>query len=108
MADISFGRKQLRNPTPANVGSIIAVFTIIAGIILGWIGTAQFIPAGLSSTIQSILGLLIAIANGVKPFFGVETTQQKVNIEDVTAMESKPDLSSIKAAAPNDENLKNQ
>ena len=33
--------------------------------------------------------LLIGIANGVKPFFGVETQQKKVPIEDVAVMDVK-------------------
>ncbi len=84
---MAFGRKQLKNPTPANISSIIAVFTVIASVVLSWVGTANFIPSKPSMMIQSILGLLIAVANGLKPFFGVETRQQSVPTDKVTEME---------------------
>jgi len=84
---MQFGRKQLKNPTPSIVGNVIQVFTVIAACVLAWIGTASFIPAAPSSVIQSILGLLIGIANGIKPFFGVKTDDKKVNIENVTSMD---------------------
>lgn len=88
MATIKFGPKQFNNPTPANWGNGIQIFTVIASIVLAWIGTADFITASLSSVIQSILGLLIAIANGLKPFLGVETAQKNVPIEDVKEIDT--------------------
>jgi len=84
---ILFGRKQLKNPTPSKVGDFIQVFTVIAACVLAWIGTASFIPAAPSSVIQSILGLLIGIANGLKPFFGVKPEGKSVATEKVTEME---------------------
>jgi len=84
---ILFGTKQLKNPTPSRVGNIIQVFTVIAACVLAWIGTASFIPAAPSSVIQSILGLLIGIANGIKPFFGVKTDEKTVDVKDVTQMD---------------------
>lgn len=84
---IQFGTKQLKNPTPSSVGNVIQVFTVVAACVLAWIGTANFIPANLSSVIQSILGLLIGISNGLKPFFGVQTNDNKVDIENVSAMD---------------------
>lgn len=84
---ILFGAKQLKNPTPSRVGNFIQVFTVIAACVLAWIGTAAFIPANTSTVIQSILGLLIGITNGVKPFFGVKTEDAQVNIENVGEMQ---------------------
>lgn len=84
---ILFGAKQLKNPTPSRVGNFIQVFTVIAACVLAWIGTASFIPANTSSVMQSILGLLIGIANGIKPFFGVKTEETQVDIEDVGEMQ---------------------
>lgn len=84
---INFGTKQLKQPTPTSVGNIIQVFTVIAACVLAWIGTASFIPANTSSILQSILGLLIGIANGVKPFFGVKPTGESVDVENVTQMD---------------------
>ena len=81
------GLKQYSNPTPAIWSNAIAIFTVVAGAVIGWIGTATFISAHTSTIIQSILGLLLTIANGLKPFIGVETNLKSVPIEDVTAME---------------------
>jgi len=89
MASVLFGKNQLKNPTPSGLSNVIQVFTVVAAIILAWIGTANFIPVHLSSILQSILGLLIGIANGLKPFFGVETTQKTVPIDQVGEMETK-------------------
>jgi hypothetical protein len=86
---VSFGRKQLKNPTPSRLSNGIQVFTVVGSLVLAWIGTASFIPAYESGIMQSILGLLIGIANGLKPFFGVETTQKRVAIEDVGEMDSE-------------------
>jgi hypothetical protein len=82
-----FGTSQFNNPTPARLGNAIQVFTVVAAIVLAWIGTATFIPTKQAGITQSILGLLIGIANGVKPFFGVVTKQTEVPIANVTAME---------------------
>lgn len=86
MAKIKFGSGQLSNPTPSTLSNIIQVFTVVGGLVLAWVGTASFIPPEAATITQSILGLLIGIANGVKPFFGVETSQRNVPIEDVTSM----------------------
>lgn len=88
MAEIKFGRNQLGNPTPSKLGDIIQVYTVVASILLAWIGTANFIPIQLSGVLQSILGLTVGLANGIKPFFGVETTASEVPIENVTAMDA--------------------
>lgn len=87
MATVKFGAKQFNNPTPASWSNGIQIFTVIASVVLAWIGTANFISASLSSIIQSILGLLIGIANGLKPFLGVETSKKEIPIEQVAEME---------------------
>lgn len=84
---IKFNAKQLKNPTPSNVSNIIAVSSVMLGVFIGWLGTQNFIPANLSTIFQSIGGLLLAILNGVKPFFGIQPTGDSVPIENVTAME---------------------
>lgn len=84
---MKFGAKQLKQPTPTSVGNIIQVFTVVAACVLAWIGTASFIPANTSSVIQSILGLIIGIANGLKPFFGVHTESTTVDVENVSQMD---------------------
>lgn len=84
-----FGVSQFSRPTPASIANFIQVYTVIAAVILAWIGTnaASFIPLATSGIIQSILGLTIGIANGIKPFFGVSTTATQVPISQVQEME---------------------
>ena len=43
---VLFGAKQFNRPTPVNLNNIIQVYTVIAAVILSWIGTsaAAFIP----------------------------------------------------------------
>lgn len=89
MSIVKFGKDQLKNPTPSKLANIIQVYTVVASCLLAWIGTANFIPIVTSSILQSILGLTIGISNGLKPFFGVETTQKEVPIEQVSEMEIK-------------------
>ena len=93
MSAIKFGIKQLKQPTPANWSNGINIFTIVASTILVWIGTPNFIPLGLSSVIQSILGLLIGISNALKPFIGVRITQKEIPIESVKVVEVPKDIS---------------
>lgn len=103
MADIKFGKAQLKNPTPSKLVDMIQVYTVVASIVLAWIGTANFIPLHLSGVLQSILGLTVGLANGIKPFFGVVTNQETVPIESVTAM----DVSEVKAdTVPSEDILK--
>ncbi len=84
---VKFGASQLKNPTPSKLGNAIKVFTVIASLVLAWVGTAPFIGAVTSSVIQSVLGLLVGISNGILPFFGVPNSGQDVPIEDVAAMD---------------------
>lgn len=86
---ILFGKNQINRPTPAGIANFIQAYTVVAAVVLAWIGTnaASFIPLKTSGIIQSILGLTIGIANGIKPFFGVKTTATEVPIEQVQTME---------------------
>lgn len=86
MTQVKFGASQLKNPTPTKWSNAIQVFTVVGAIVLAWVGTATFIPLGTASVLQSILGLLIGICNGLKPFLGIETNEQNVPIEQVGEM----------------------
>lgn len=85
---ILFNGKQLKNPTPASISNAVAVSSVILGIVIGWLGTQNFIPVHTSTIFQSIGGLILAILNGIKPFFGVQPAGENVPIEKVTAMEN--------------------
>lgn len=89
MATVSFGRSQMRNPSPAGLVFWVRLVTIISGIFMGWMQTASFIPSKSQAIISSILGLALALGNGVIPLFGVEVKTDSVPIEDVTAIETK-------------------
>ena len=91
MATVKFGTKQLQNPTPSGHSKVIDLFTAVAGVVIAWLVTATYIPNSVSNVISSILGLLIGVAQAVKPFFGVITTQHDIPKEDVTAMDATTD-----------------
>jgi len=87
MADVKFGRKQLANPTPKGIAFKINIVMAIATAIAGWINTVDFIPARPSSITAAILSLVVLICMAVKPFYGVETTETEVPIDEVGEME---------------------
>ena len=88
MAEVKFGAKQISKPTPANVNLAVRVFTVIAGIFMGWMSTNDLIGPNTQGHISSILGLLLALVNGLAPLFGVQITSGTVKAEDVTAIQS--------------------
>lgn len=89
MSTINFGTDQINNPTPAGLNLYVRIFTVIAGVFLGWMQTNNFIHVHAQAIISSTLGLLLAIVNGIAPLFGVTTTQTEIPKENVTAMEVK-------------------
>jgi Mg2+/citrate symporter len=86
MASIKFGAKQINNPTPRGVILAVRIFTIAAGIFLGWMQTTTFIDKSAQAVISSVLGLALALVNGIAPLFGVDTTQTVIPKKDVAAM----------------------
>lgn len=90
MANFKFGRQQIGKPTPASIGFKIMLVSIIAPIIQVWLGTASYIPNSVSNIIVSLLALIIAIANALKPLFGVDVPTETVPSEDVKEVEDKP------------------
>ena len=89
MAEVKFGRKQLSNPTPKGVAFNINIIIGVCTAVSGWISSASYIPAKPSTITTSILSLVVLICMGLKPYFGVETSDKKVPIEDVGEMEEK-------------------
>lgn len=89
MAEIKFGTAQISNPTPSRVNLIVRIFNVVAGIFLGWMMTT---PNGMIGTktqayVSSILGLVIALVNGIAPLFGIELDRKTVPADQVTAMD---------------------
>lgn len=50
--------------------------------------TAPFIPSATQAIVSSILGLVIALGNGLAPLFGVTPVPNEIPSEKVTAMET--------------------
>lgn len=89
MAEVKFGTGQVNNPTPAGINLWVRVFTVVAGIFIGWMQTTNLIGPITQGIISSILGLLLAIVNGLAPLFGVDITSRTVPTDKVTAVETK-------------------
>ncbi len=90
MKDVKFGRQQWGKPTPAKIGFIVMLVSAIAGGLQLWMGTASYIPTKISEILQSILGLIIMLANILRPFFGVPVDSKTVPADKVTEIETDP------------------
>lgn len=88
----SFGRRQIGKPTPASIGFKIMVISVVAPVIQVWMGTAEYIPNKISNIVISILALIVALANALKPLFGVDIPKKEVSSDDVKEIEDKPNL----------------
>lgn len=88
MAGIKFGVQEISNPTPSKINLWVRVFTVVAGIFMGWMSTNNLIGPISQGYIASILGLLLALVNGLAPLFGVQINSGSVETKDVTAMET--------------------
>lgn len=89
MAEVKFGTGQISNPTPANINLWVRVFTVAAGVFMGWMATTNLMGPNTKDIINSILGLLIGLVNGLAPLFGVDITTKSVPTDKVTAIETK-------------------
>lgn len=86
---MAFGKNQFNNPTPANVNNIVSAISAIAGVIVAWLQTANFIPETAKEVASGILGLIIGLSQVVRPFFGVEVTSTTVPSEQVKSIDTK-------------------
>lgn len=86
---VKFGTSQISNPTPSRVNLWVRVYTVTAGIFLGWMPTTNLIGPITAGKISGIVGLSLLLANGLAPLFGIDLNgnPKKVPIDDVTAME---------------------
>lgn len=87
MGEVKFGRKQLLNPTPKGVAFRINIIMAICTAVSGWISSVGFIPARPSTITSSLLSLVVLICMAIKPYYGVETSEKNIPIEDVGQME---------------------
>lgn len=88
MADVKFGTAQISKPTPANINLAVRIFTVTASIFMAWMATANIVGPHTKDILNQILGLLLGLANGLAPLFGVQVTGN-IPAKDVTAVETK-------------------
>lgn len=88
--NLAFGSSQLKKPMPNKWVMGMIIWSSIGGFLIGWVGSATFIPPHTSSFIQSILGLLVGIPNTMLPFLGIKEPPKNVPIEDVGSMNAEP------------------
>lgn len=82
-----FGTSQFGKPTPAGVSTLLDFIASMLGIINAWLLTASYISHNFSDIAGSIItGLLIPVTLNLKRFFGVNTTQTDIPIEQVGEM----------------------
>lgn len=87
MTQVKFNRKQLANPTPKGIAFWLNVVMAVCTAVAGWISSVSFIPAKPSTITSSLLSLIVLICMAIKPFFGIETDEKKVPIDQVGEME---------------------
>lgn len=86
---IKFGTDQVSNPTPSKINLWVRVFTVAAGVFMGWMATASLMGPNTKDILNSILGLLIGLVNGIAPLFGIEINTRTVPSDKVTAIDTK-------------------
>lgn len=91
MGEVKFGTKQLSNPTPAKVNLWVRVFTVSGATFMAWMATASVMGPNTKDVVNQILGLMLGLANGLAPLFGVEINGKSVPAEDVTAIDTNND-----------------
>lgn len=84
---MKFGTQQLNQPTPRNVGRTFKIIIAINSAITVWMGTADYIPSFTAKVVGSILSLVTLLCVSLEPFFGVQTNQKNIPIEQVSEME---------------------
>lgn len=87
MAETKFGLNQFGNPLPAKTTKRLGIIAFILSTLSSYMASADYLSAPLSSALQGLLSLGATICLGLIPFYGVETTQKKVDIENVTVID---------------------
>ena len=62
--------QNLKIPTPKIVSNTINIISAIAGAVVAWLQTVDFISDNTVKIISGICGLIIMISLALKPFFG--------------------------------------
>lgn len=89
MADVKFGFKQIINPTPAAINRAVRAATVVIATFMAWMATASVMGPHIKDILTQILGLILALINGLAPLFGVPLEGNPVPAADVAAVENK-------------------
>lgn len=89
MADVKFGWRQIINPTPASLNRAVRAATVIIATFMAWMATASVMGVHTKDILTQILGLVLALINGLAPLFGVPLGGGDVPAKDVAAVENK-------------------
>lgn len=94
MSKIKFGPAQRKFPIPRSVDWKIGLGIEICGWAIVVFNSELVDMMGMNETWQHMasqgFGLVVALLIRIKPWFGMETKQKKVDIEHVEVMEDKP------------------
>ena len=85
---MAFGFDQIKNPTPAIVNRRVRVATVVISVSLAWISTFSLMGPHKKEVISSILGLVLALINGLAPLYGVDVESKSVPTQDVASIET--------------------
>ena len=102
MANVKFGMLQIGKPTPAGINKSVTIVSIVLGVFLLWMNSDQnLIPDGAAHVLNSLGGLAISLINALKPFFGVQVSDNaSIPAVDVDVMNSKGDRPPVKPPTP--------
>lgn len=88
MASIKFNMGQFNKPTPLSFVRIVMIYTAVAGFFNTWLQSGQDL---FGENTTHLISQLVSLTNGLAavllPFFGVETSQKNVPIEDVKVID---------------------
>lgn len=85
---MGFGLTQISNPTPSIINLWARVITVVCGVFLAWMSTNDIVTPYWNHLLSGILGLVLALTNGLAPLFGVQISQSNVPTENVTAIDT--------------------
>lgn len=88
MSNVVFNWGARKMPTPASINLMARGTAIFGSVLITGINTAPF-PISHSFREYStwFISIAIGLANGLAPLFGVQTTQERVNVSDVSVLD---------------------
>ncbi len=88
MAKIKFSAGQFNKPTPLSFVRIVMIYTAASGFFNTWLQSGQtLIGPNTAALITQITNLINGLAAVILPFFGVDTKEQEIPVEDVNVID---------------------